>query len=174
MSHDRCDRCHEYRGMTPKGVEMSRAGAGPVVTWAIVAIAWTTPARAQQDVLDIMMLLGRSETLRLPGVERVEERPEEKNPPSLHSRMIEGTVLHRPLESRLHPMESYTLEPKPSTLEEAAEESMEGPAPSLPHPPAPLGMGPNPGPPEAASSVTGLPDLGLSGPPDGLTLDAAI
>src|SRR3954447_19182596 len=174
MSHDRCDRCHEYRGMTPKGVGMSRAAAGSVVTWAIAAIAWTTPARAQQDVLDIMMLLGRSETLRLPGVERVEERPEEKNPPSLHSRMIEGTVFHRPLESRLHPVESYTLEPRPSTLEEAAERSVEGPAPSMPRLPEPVGTGPNPEPPEAASRATGLPDLGLSGPPDGLTLDAAI
>src|SRR3954464_14434567 len=128
---------------------MSRAVVGFVLTWAIATFAWTIPAHAQQDVLDIMMLLGRSETLRLPGVERVEERPEEKNPPSLHSRMIEGTVFHRPLESRLHPVESYTLEPKPSTLEEAAEQSMERPAPSMPRLPEPLGAGPNPGPPEA-------------------------
>src|SRR4051812_47793723 len=142
MLDDRCDRSHGYGGMTPKGVEMSRTVAGFVLIQALAAIAWTTPARAQQDVLDIMMLLGRSETLRLPGVERVEERPEEKNPPSLHSRMIEGTVFHRPLESRLHPVESYTLEPKPSTLEEAAEQSMEAALRNTPGQSLPGGLRP--------------------------------
>src|SRR3954452_2666923 len=132
MLHDRCDRSLGYRGMTPKGVEMRRATAGFVLTWAIAAIAWTTPARAQQDVLDIMMLLGRSETLRLPGVERVEERPEEKNPPSLHARMLKEAAFPRPQESRLHPVEAYSLEPKPSLLEEAQEALSPDRGPSLP------------------------------------------
>jgi hypothetical protein len=89
---------------------MIRAVAGVFLAPAIVVVAWPCPACAQSpDVLDNMMLLGRAETLRLPGVQEVEERPEEKAPPALHARMLEESAFHRPLESHLHPVEAYAL-----------------------------------------------------------------
>src|SRR4051794_26406332 len=138
MSIPVCDRPPITRGGVAEGVEMSRATAGSLLALAITAVIRPSPVCAQhQDLIDNLMLLGRSETLRLPGVERVEERPEAKNPPSLHARMLEDIGFHRPLESRIHPMESFSLEPKPSLIEEAGEQAMEAghlPMPRLPEP----------------------------------------
>jgi cobalt-zinc-cadmium efflux system outer membrane protein len=153
---------------------MSRAVAGFLLTLAVSVVAWPSPACAQQDLIDNIMLLGRAETLRLPGVERVEDRPAEKNPPSLHSRMLEEEAFHRPLESRLHPVEAYSLEPKHSLLEEAQESLSPDRGPSLPRLPEPSRIGPGPEPPGAAARASGIPDLDDPGPSDGLTLDAAI
>ncbi len=144
---------------------MSRACVASLFALAIALVAWPSSARAQQDLMDNLMLLGRSETLRLPGVERVEEHPAAKNPPSLHARMLEDAGFHRPLESRLHPMESFSLEPKPSLLEEEAERAIRSADRPLPRLPEPAGD---------AASAPAIPGIDDPGPADGLTLEAAI
>jgi cobalt-zinc-cadmium efflux system outer membrane protein len=152
---------------------MNRAVAGSLLILA-AAVIWPSAAHAQQDLIDNMMLLGRAETLRLPGVERVEEHPAAKNPPALHSRMLEEEAFHRPLESRLHPVEAYSLEPKHSLLDEARKRLAEDRAGTKAQQPEPLPTGPAREPPGAAGRDSGIPDLDDPGPIDGLTLEAAI
>ena len=48
---------------------MGRAFAGLLAALVVTALARPSTAYGQQDLLDNLMLLGRAETLRLPGVE---------------------------------------------------------------------------------------------------------
>ncbi len=148
---------------------MRRSLTGIIIALGLAAWAGPTAAYAQQDLIDNLMLLGRSETLHLPGVERVEERPEEKSPPSLHARKLEEATFHRPLESRLHPGESSQMDRNPSLMEEAIEPRLRGRRPVQG---TPIPVLPEPAEADARDSATS--ELDDPGPRDGLTLDAAI
>ncbi len=58
-------------------------------------------------------LPGPPETQNLPGVDRVEERPEVKAPPEPYGLMLRGASSHQPLSTRLSPHESCVLEEAP-------------------------------------------------------------
>src|SRR5437763_13071025 len=76
----------------------------------IVAASCCGSAMAQQEVIDNVILLGDIEALYVPGVRRVEERPEEKTPPEPFQGTIENDPFHWPVTTRFHPGETYWLE----------------------------------------------------------------
>ena len=150
----------------------------------VVAASSCRSAMAQQEVLDNIILLGPAETLNLPGVKRVVERPEEKAPPETFERTIEDDPFHLPLATRFHPGEAYGMEESGSRLRlRRGDSSRLGNASlsqgvatpgELPMRPAPLAEPSGAGSSRESLRVIGPRDLDDPGPPDGLTLDSAI
>ncbi len=141
------------------------------LTFALLACR---PAMAQKDILDNIILLGPAETLNLPGVNRIEERPEEKNPPRPYRGTIEDVPTHQPLSTRFEPGQGYILEESGSLLEARRQGpgSVESGASGKPTLPEALTR---PTAPHSRGDVDAARhELDDPGPPGGLDLDAAL
>lgn len=152
---------------------------------AVLTIALMTalgrPAIAQKEILDNIILLGPSETLNLPGVDRVEERPEEKAPPEPYGRMLGGGSSHRPLSTRFGPHESYVLEEGPALRNPSQDMQLPGRMEARRGTSAPDATGPVPLPRSAPGRAGteggsfGSPlrtvDFDDPGPPGGMTVE---
>ncbi len=149
----------------------------------VVAATWCHTARAQKEILDNIILLGPAETLNLPNVHRVDERPEEKTPPEPYESTLGDDPFHRPLSTRFEPGQGYMLEEAGRSLKpprvnasRPGSEALGGPAErgtmELPPLPEPLNR-----PKESTAArlaAVVARDLIDPGPPGGLTLDQAI